>query len=124
MGSTGSVLLLGKEEMWAANAGDSRIILRKKNGAVKQLTIDHKPDDPQEKQRIIWAGGYVQDGRVNRNLNLSRAIGDFDFKRNKNLEPKDQIITSFPDVFHYKLDGDEDFILLGCDGIYETKTNE
>jgi len=27
------------------------------------------------------------------NLALSRAIGDFDFKRSKELDPKDQIVT-------------------------------
>ena len=33
-----------------------------------------------EKLRILEAGGTVIEGRVNGNLNLSRALGDFDFK--------------------------------------------
>ncbi|CAA3014029.1 probable phosphatase 2C 60 isoform X1 [Olea europaea subsp. europaea] len=40
------------------------------------LSKDHKPDLDAEKERILNAGGYVQYGRVNGNLNLSRAIGD------------------------------------------------
>lgn len=44
------------------------------------MSIDHKPDDDQEKNRITKAGGDVWEGRVNGNLNLSRAIGDLEYK--------------------------------------------
>lgn len=44
------------------------------------MSIDHKPDDIKELNRISAAGGYVVDGRVNGNLNLSRALGDFEYK--------------------------------------------
>lgn len=37
-------------------------------------------------------------GRVNDNLNLSRAIGDVVYKRNRLREAKDQIISAEPDV--------------------------
>lgn len=39
------------------------------------LSKDHKPDLEIEKERIYKAGGYIQCGRVNGTLNLSRAIG-------------------------------------------------
>jgi len=50
-----------------------------KNNAI-ELSFDHKPDLPEERGRIIKAGGEVVDGRVNGMLALSRAIGDFDYK--------------------------------------------
>ena len=36
-----------------------------------------------EKERILRAGGFVSEGRINANLNLSRAFGDFEYKNNQ-----------------------------------------
>lgn len=40
----------------------------------------------------------VIEGRINGNLNLSRAIGDMEYKKDLKLKPEDQIITAAPDV--------------------------
>lgn len=77
--------LIYKNELYVANAGDSRSVLFT-GGKVRELSKDHKPSDEKEKQRIIKGGGVVtEDGRINGNLNLSRAIGDLEFKKNKDL---------------------------------------
>lgn len=62
------------------------------------LSHDHKPTNPDEKKRIFAAGGYVANGRVDGNLNLSRAVGDLFYKQNKELPAKAQRITAYPDV--------------------------
>jgi serine/threonine protein phosphatase PrpC len=49
------------------------------------MSKDHKPDDPLEKSRITEAGGFVTEGRVNGNLNLSRALGDLEYKKDTGL---------------------------------------
>jgi len=46
-----------------------------------------------ESRRIVAAGGFVESGRVNGSLALSRALGDFEFKQNSFLPPEDQIVT-------------------------------
>ncbi len=53
----------------------------------RELSTDHKPDLPGEKRRIERADGFVEDGRVNGMLALSRAIGDFEYKNNPTLGP-------------------------------------
>lgn len=58
-----------------ANAGDSRGVACI-NGSCKEMSKDHKPDDKIELDRIKKAGGEVSFGRVQGNLNLSRALGD------------------------------------------------
>lgn len=84
-----------------ANIGDSRSILGKKGGSVMELSKDHKPDLPDELERIKMAGGSVFMGRVNGNLNLSRAVGDLDYKKNKALAYNKQLIISVPEIVNY-----------------------
>src|ERR1700733_14424101 len=69
-----------------------------------------------EKARITAAGGFVDFGRVNGNLALSRAIGDFEFKKTAELPPEQQIVTAFPDVTEHEITSDDEFIVLACDG--------
>ena len=71
--------LITPMEIYCANAGDSRTVMSEKGNAV-DLSKDHKPELPEERSRIIKAGGDVMDGRVNGMLALSRAMGDFDYK--------------------------------------------
>lgn len=40
----------------------------------------------------------VSEGRINGNLNLSRAIGDLEYKKDINLPAEKQIITAMPDI--------------------------
>ena len=109
--------------LYISNAGDSRAVLATQ-GRATALSIDHKPTHPGERLRITRAGSFVNaEGRVDGNLNLSRAIGDLMHKRNPNLGLKDQAITSFPDVKVVKINGKMDFIVMGCDGIWESHSN-
>ena len=107
------------KKIFFANAGDSRVILCKK-GKAYRMSVDHKPELELEKNRIQKAQGWVNEfGRINGNLNLSRTLGDLEFKKNKNLPPQEQIITSYPDVVDDKIVDENDFIVIGCDGIWD-----
>lgn len=63
------------------------------NGRAVPLSRDHKPTLKDERKRIEEAGGFVEYKRVNGNLALSRALGDFIFKRNDRKSPQEQIVT-------------------------------
>lgn len=62
-----------------ANAGDTRTVIASK-GTAKDLSIDHKPDMPVEKRRVERGGGFVEEGRVNGIIAISRALGDWEYK--------------------------------------------
>ena len=86
------------------------------------MSHDHKPDSAKEKNRIYNSGGWVSEGRIKGNLNLSRSLGDFEYKQNKKLSPKDQMITAYPEINIEIIDESCEFIILGCDGIWDCLT--
>ena len=88
------------------------------------LSFDHKPDGEEELKRILHCGSVVTDGRVDGNLNLTRAFGDLKYKNKKDFTPEEQAITANPDVYEYPLQAGAVFIIMGCDGIWEKKSNE
>ena len=45
-----------------------------------ELSHDHKPDNEGELKRIKEGGGFVEDGRVQGIIAVSRAIGDWEYK--------------------------------------------
>lgn len=112
------------ERVFVANAGDSRCVLSRA-GAVLEMSTDHKPTLDSERQRIENAGGYVSWGRVNGNLALSRAIGDFEFKRTFELPVEQQIVTAFPEVLEKEiLEAEDEFLVLACDGIWDCLSSQ
>ena len=62
------------------------------------MSEDHKPENEEETERIESAGGFINMGRVNGGLNLSRSFGDFDYKGNANLPYDKQMIICKPDI--------------------------
>ncbi|KAJ6088324.1 Protein phosphatase 2C [Penicillium sp. IBT 16267x] len=122
-GCTASTSIISKNKIWVANAGDSRSVLGVK-GRAKPLSFDHKPQNEGEKARISAAGGFVDFGRVNGNLALSRAIGDFEFKKSPELSPEQQIVTAYPDVTVHEVTPDDEFLVIACDGIWDCQSSQ
>ncbi|KAI8811858.1 phosphatase 2C-like domain-containing protein [Cladochytrium replicatum] len=122
-GSTAVVAIIANDRIVVGNAGDSRCVLSHAGKAVP-LSNDHKPMDPTENQRIMDAGGFVQHGRVMGNLALSRAIGDFQFKRNDSLPAERQMVTADPDVEEHTFTDADEFLILACDGIWDVLTSQ
>lgn len=70
-GCTAVTCLLRNKRLYVANAGDSRCVICRAGTAVA-LSEDHKPELDRERERIYAGNGYIENGRVNGNLNLSR----------------------------------------------------
>ena len=124
-GCTACVCVIDEKnkKLYFANAGDSREVLCKK-GIAYPMSVDHKPDLQIEKNRIYKADGWITDGRVKGNLNLSRGLGDLEYKNNNKLPQEEQMITANPDIVCEDLSDDCDFIIIGCDGIWDCLTNQ
>eukprot|EP00747_Dinoflagellata_sp_TGD_P167692 gnl/TRDRNA2_/TRDRNA2_192574_c0_seq1.p1 gnl/TRDRNA2_/TRDRNA2_192574_c0~~gnl/TRDRNA2_/TRDRNA2_192574_c0_seq1.p1 ORF type:complete len:491 (-),score=80.15 gnl/TRDRNA2_/TRDRNA2_192574_c0_seq1:39-1511(-) len=130
VGSTACVAAVdfAHHEVIVANVGDSRAMLIRDGKAIA-LSEDHKPENPKERNRIQQAGGrVVKVGpcyRVDGNLNLSRALGDFHLKANAALPPEKQKVSAFADItrtpFH---GGPAELLLVGCDGLFERCSNQ
>ena len=111
------------KKIYFANAGDSRVVLCRK-GVAEEMSTDHKPELESEKNRIYKADGWISEGRVKGNLNLTRGFGDLEYKQNKNLKPEEQMITANPDLKIIDYDKDIDFVIIGCDGIWDCLSNQ
>jgi len=98
------------------NVGDSRVIIER-NGFALPLTKDHKPGWPEEYQRIKALGGKVIFTDTHRidNLSVSRSFGDVSSA---------PFVTHKPEIFRYKIDKNDRFIVITCDGTIESMDSQ
>ncbi|XP_011022507.1 PREDICTED: probable protein phosphatase 2C 8 [Populus euphratica] len=118
MGSTAVVVMVGKEEMVAGRVvGDSRAVMCRSGVAVPSAH-DHKPDRPDERERVEAEGGRVMNwngSRVVGVLATSRSIGD------QYLKP---FVISEPEVTASERTDSDEFIVMATDGLWHAFTNE
>ena len=126
-GSTALVLIRylnnhQKENIQVINIGDCRAVLSRKGLAIP-LCKDHKPFWPDEKMRIDLVNSkYNTNRRIHfdagdwriGDLSVSRSFGDLD-----NIP----YLTHIPDSFYYQLQGDDEFIVMACDGLWDVLQN-
>ncbi|XP_048509955.1 protein phosphatase 1B isoform X2 [Athalia rosae] len=123
-GSTAVCTLISPRQIYIANCGDSRAVLCQSGNPVFS-TRDHKPVLPAEKERIQNAGGSVMIQRVNGSLAVSRALGDYEYKKVKGRGPCEQLVSPEPEIFlRDRDDANDEFLVLACDGIWDVMTNK
>jgi len=105
-----ATLALGNK-LYIANVGDSRVVLSRGGKAIR-LSYDHKPYLEDEEDRIRALDGYVigESGRVNGQLAVSRAIGDFYMQPWVSDEPFLNVIDLKPE---------DEFLIIACDGVWD-----
>ncbi|XP_059144248.1 protein phosphatase 1F-like [Physella acuta] len=114
-GTTGISVLLRGSEMLIGWLGDSQALLVR-SGEPVQIMVPHKPEREDEKRRIEDLGGCVLFSgtwRVNGHMSVSRAIGDISQK---------PFISSDADVTSLQLTGDEEYLVIACDGLWDVLT--
>lgn len=117
-------------EAICANVGDSRCIMYH-NGKTYEMSFDQKPMNEIERKRIEAADCTVTMNRVNGNLAVARAFGDFRYKGNDKKKAEEQAVCCVPEIIRQKMDGftkgkkeDPSFLILACDGLWDKFSNE
>jgi serine/threonine protein phosphatase PrpC len=94
------------------------------------LSDDHKPENIDELNRITNSGLFVVNNRVNGELAMSRALGDFQYKlhinpkTNKKITIMEQAVTCIPDIAIHKRSINDKVLVLACDGIWDVISND
>jgi len=134
-GSTACVAIVQRDKdtgipdhIMIANTGDSRAVVVRKSGTVKQLSRDHSASVEDEQARVVDEGGYIQyvtspwgdleDGgihRVNGILAMTRAFG------NRTLKP---FVTAEPEISVRKIRKDDMYLCIASDGLWDALSNE
>ena len=161
-GSCALIAVVFDNKVYIGNIGDSRAIMSICGGTkVKQLTLDHKPDNVKEFERALKNGSkiYLDDSdelerdeskihfikdkielekmkafkensteeKIFRvypaDLAVMRTIGDIKAKK-KEFGGIPGTILNIPEIFIYDINSNDDFIVLGCDGIFDDLSNE
>mmetsp|Transcript_5902 Transcript_5902/g.14008 ORF Transcript_5902/g.14008 Transcript_5902/m.14008 type:complete len:352 (+) Transcript_5902:48-1103(+) len=136
-GTTLSMAIVRGNELTGVNIGDSRVIMGKQEGGGSmtpvEITFDHKPDSPKEKERILACGGRVfaveYDDGVDGpprvwlghmdvpGLAMARSLGD--------VVAHSAGVISEPEFTEYKLNPETDkFLVIATDGLWEFVTNQ
>ena len=161
-GSCALVSIIFDNKIYIANLGDSRAIMSVNGGnKIKQITVDHKPDNIKEFERAIKNGSkiYLDDNddpfrdpsklyfikdknelekqkeikqksiedKIFRvypsDLAVMRTIGDIKAKK-KEYGGNPGTIINKPDIFVCDINSNDDFIIMGCDGIFDDLSNQ
>ncbi|XP_049582100.1 integrin-linked kinase-associated serine/threonine phosphatase 2C isoform X1 [Syngnathus scovelli] len=123
-GSTATCMLVLDDMVYVANLGDSKAVMcrmeeeegdapegRQRRPTTLALSREHNPIIYEERMRIQRAGGTVREGRVLGVLEVSRSIGDGQYKRCG--------VISTPDLRRCQLTANDRFIILACDGLFK-----
>ncbi|TYZ64920.1 hypothetical protein PybrP1_001143 [[Pythium] brassicae (nom. inval.)] len=126
---------------YTANLGDCRAVLCRGSHAVP-LTTDHTPGRPDERQRIVAAGGFVgtfagvarvysaagaglsvrapaaRSSEAATFLAVSRAFGD------RPLKVPTPLVSCEPEVKRFRVERDDLFVVAACDGVWDVLSNQ
>jgi len=101
-------------QLYVAHAGDSRAVLCR-DGRALDLTQDHKPGLESEQSRVSSLGGFISDGCVNGEIQVSRALGDV----NLSTRAKMLGLSAEVQLSKFYLSDEDEFVIIACDGLWD-----
>ncbi|KAL0359658.1 UNVERIFIED_CONTAM: protein kinase and PP2C-like domain-containing protein [Sesamum angustifolium] len=117
-GCTAITALIVKNKLFVANAGDCRTIISRA-GKPYALSRDHVASCPEERKRVMIAGGQVKwqvdTWRIGpAALQVTRSIGDDDLK---------PFVTAEPEMTETLLSAEDEYIVMASDGLWDVVSN-
>eukprot|EP01018_Ginkgo_biloba_P013636 Gb_30692 [translate_table: standard] len=122
-GTTALTAMISGRTLLVANAGDCRAVLSRRGRAV-EMSKDHKPCCKRERKRIEGSGGYVDDGYLNGQLNVTRALGDWHIEGMKEIGVGGGPLSAEPELKRTTLTKEDEFLIIGCDGLWDVFTSQ
>lgn len=108
------IALIHEGKVSVASIGDSTALLLSQGGQMIELTNEHTPNRYDEYIRVQQAGGRLlhlsSSLRVEGVLQVTRSIGDKDFK---------QYLSSVPEICSMNIKANDQVLILSSDGIFE-----
>lgn len=127
-------ILLKDNTVYTANLGDSRAVIgscSKDETCALEISIDHKPTRPEEKDRIMASGGKIERSMVDDKevgpyrvwksdedvpgIAITRSLGD--------LIAHEIGVSAEPEVTCKDIDNEDKFIVMGSDGVWDVMSS-
>lgn len=83
-----------------------------KNGTAERLSLDHRPSEPSEVERVKREGGVIFDNRLGGTLAITRAMGDHALKKDG--------LTATPTVNKHVLRPFDNYVIIASDGVWDS----
>lgn len=103
-GTVFALVLISGRQYYVAHCGDTRVVISRAGQAVP-LTKDHR----------TLVGSALHD-----KIAVSHALGDIDLETNSKISG----LSSDIELNKYNIIDDDEFIIIGCDGIYDVMSNQ
>ncbi|KAL6973976.1 protein-serine,threonine phosphatase [Sarracenia purpurea var. burkii] len=118
-GTTALTAMIFGRSLLVANAGDCRAVLSRRGIAI-EMSKDHRPCCNKERIRVESLGGFIDDGYLNGQLGVTRALGDWHMNGLKEISGGGGgPLSAEPELRLVTLTREDEFLIIGSDGMWD-----
>ncbi|KAK9141791.1 hypothetical protein Syun_011191 [Stephania yunnanensis] len=117
-GTTALTAMIFGRSLLVANLGDCRAVLSRLGVAV-EMSKDHRPCCTMERMRIESLGGFIDDGYLNGQLGVTRALGDWHLEGMKVVDAPGGPLSAEPELKLITLTKEDEFLIIASDGVWD-----
>ncbi|CAJ1975589.1 unnamed protein product [Sphenostylis stenocarpa] len=122
-GTTALTAIIFGRSLLVANVGDCRAVLSRHGRAI-EMSKDHRPNCANERTRVESLGGFIDDGYLNGQLGVTRAIGDWHLEGMKEMSERGGPLSAEPELKLMTLTKEDEFLLIASDGIWDVFSSQ